>query len=529
MQEKTYPSPGFLILCLILLTIGFRIVHLKADPPADLSWSGGYFADEGFWSHNARNQVLFGNPVQDEWDARIVSPLFARIQGFVFQVLGAGFAQVRLIALFSSIVITVSCFLLLRRQMNVGTAFLCTVLISLNYPMLILGRQGILDPFAAALMCVSLLLLFTETRTGVILAGVCLVASCVTKYLMVYAFLPFLFAMLFVLRFSKHKLVLFFTGALITLGAWYLGNYIPNRELLQGYSSFYSSQQSWELLSVAKNIVLQPFYLYFVKTPAILFFGNLFLWYFLAKPAAGGRIEKLFWVWLVCGILFFALWKYRPLRYYTSLLIPLSVLAGIAATRFRELASGFEERPTRLYLLIGMLIPSAQLGFVLADRWSGWNILPSQLGIQSWDIITFLALTVVFILMNKKVSWMVLSFAVAFLLCDMKSYLSWALQPEYAAVELSRDLERRVGKGVLTGQWAPELCLENQVRVVPVWHGFVNSEEPFERYGISHVLVWEYPLGGEKFDQWYPEEFRQFLPVAHYRIKNSDLVLYERK
>jgi hypothetical protein len=107
--------------------------------------------------------------------------------------------------------------------------------------------------------------------------------------------------------------------------------------------------------------------------------------------------------------------------------------------------------------------------------------------------------------------------------------MKWKLNPEYAATEISADLQRRVGNGVLAGQWAPELCLENKVRTVPVWRGFVNHEDPFGKYGITHVLQWEYALGGEKFAEWYPEAFRNFKPVTKYRIKDSDLVLYEKK
>lgn len=110
--KSTPPSTPLLIFCLILLTIGFRVVQLKADPPADFSWSGGYFADEGYWSHNARNEVLFGNPVMDEWDARVVSPLFAFLQRWIFQIFGVGLAQVRLVGLLSALLIAQKSFFL---------------------------------------------------------------------------------------------------------------------------------------------------------------------------------------------------------------------------------------------------------------------------------------------------------------------------------------------------------------------------------------------------------------------------------
>src|SRR5262249_4366576 len=110
-------------------------------------------------------------------------------------------------------------------------------------------------------------------------------------------------------------------------------------------------------------------------------------------------------------------------------------------------------------------------------------------------------------------------------------YLQWILNPQYNAVTISRDLQNRIGTGVLTGQWAPELCLENHLRAVPAWYGFVNSDRPFEKYGITHLLLWRYPLGDEteRFKQWYPQDFQKYKPVAEYTIKDSDLVLYERK
>jgi 4-amino-4-deoxy-L-arabinose transferase-like glycosyltransferase len=523
-EKRSFPSAGFPVLCLILLTVGFRVIDLQADPPANFSWSGGYFADEGFWSHNARNEVLFGNPVRDEWDARIVSPIFAFLQKCVFRLLGVGLVQVRFIGIVSALGIAILAFLLLRKEFDPGVSFFCAVLVSLNYPMLILGRQGILDPFAAALATLALLLLTMTSRTAAFLGGAVLVGACITKYLMIYAFLPCAVALMPV---RKNSLFPFFAGIVSAATLWLVTNYLPHRELLQAYSGFYASQQSWHPLQVAKNIVLQPFYLYFAKTPAILFLGNLMLWFLPGRFREANKTEKILWTWLAGGILFFALWRYRPLRYYTSLCVPLAALAGIGILRRREI---FEHGP-RIWLVIGLLLPAVQFGFLLCDHLFGWNVFPEQLGIEIVDLILFLALsTIGFILIYiRKSRWLVPAFVIAFLLGDLRSYLSWVLRPEYAAVQISRDLQQRVGNGVVTGQWAPELCLENELRVAPVWYGFVNSTDPFRRFGITHVLVWRYALGGEKFEEWYPEEFRRFRPVARYRIKQSDLVLYEKE
>ena len=126
-------------------------------------------------------------------------------------------------------------------------------------------------------------------------------------------------------------------------------------------------------------------------------------------------------------------------------------------------------------------------------------------------------------------TWIAWGFVIVFLFSDFRNYSAWMLKPQFAALEISKDLQARAPHGVITGQWAPELCLGNDLRAIPVWRGFVNSHDPFRKFGITHVLQWKYPLGGEKFEEWYPEDFRNFRVVTKYRIKGSDLILYERK
>jgi 4-amino-4-deoxy-L-arabinose transferase-like glycosyltransferase len=530
--NRTNGKTTLLLLCiLILLVAGFRIVRITADPPANFGWSGGYFADEGYWSHNARNQALFGNPVQDEWDARVMSPVFAGIQAWMFRLFGVGLAQVRMIGVISSILLALASFFVFRKQFAPQHSFLLALLVSLNYPMMILGRQGILDPFAAALAWTALLLLLNGSGPAAFVAGALFVVSCTTKYLMVYAFVPLAFVPIAYFTGSRKPVLLCVTGAATALAVWLLLDYLPNRQLIQTYGAYYSSQQNWGLIQVVKNIVTQPFYLYFLKSPVVLFFGNLMLWFLVSRLRSVGIVEKVCWVWLVTGIVFFSLWKYRPERYYTSLLPPLAGLAGMALLRIQDVADSFRSPRSRALILIGIALPSIQCLFFLADAWSGWDMIPQQAGIQASDAALFLMLTGVMVWLWKRPNpkWVVVAFLIAFAAGDLRSYLRWVMDPPYQAVEIAKDLQRRVGTGVVAGQWAPEVCLENKVRVVPVWHGFVNSDHPIQKYGITHLLLWRYPLGdeAEKFSEWYPEEFRLFHPVTEYTIKDSKLVLYE--
>lgn len=535
-KSNSAPSLQFLLLCLVLLTVGFRVVHLAADPPGDLDWSGGYFADEGYWSHNARNAVLFGNPVQDEWDGRAMSPLFTSFQAFVFRLFGVGILQVRIVGIFSAVVLSLAAFFLVRRH-GENTAFLCAVLVSLNFPLLVLARQGILDPFAAALAWSALALACASGAVAAFLAGVLLVGACSSKFLMVFAFVPVLAAMATASSAGTRRLVFFAAGVSLSAAAWLLLVYLPHHEMLLAYNRFYASQQaqSWGLTEVLKNVAQQPFYLYAVKSPALLLLGNLMLWYFLARPREAGTVERACSMWLICGILYFAVWRYRPLRYYTSLLPPLAVLAGLALSRLDAVAAAVQRPAGRLLIMLGLAAPAAQIAFVLVDRLARLGHVPAQLGIHTADAAIFVALSALALLLllfhPQRLHWIKIAFFAGFLLCDLRNYTSWMLQPQFYATQISHDLETRIGKGVLSGQWAPELVLENHVKAVPVWKEFVNSREPFLRFGITHLVLWRYPLGDEveKFREWYPEDLKRFRLVARYTIKDSDLELYQRE
>lgn len=530
-------SPRFLILCLLLLTAGFRIVHLSADPPGDFDWSGGYFADEGYWSHNARNQVLFGDAVQDEWDGRVMSPLFTATQSLLFRWFGVGLVQVRIVGILSAMILALATFLLVRRLHDPGSAFLCAVLVSLNYPLLVLARQGILDPFAAALSWTALALACAATVPAAGLAGALMIGACTAKFFMVYAFVPVLVALALAPGQRIKLLFSFCAGALAAAALWFTLIYLPHRDLLLAYNHFYASQQAqnWALPEVLKNVALQPFYLYAVKSPALLLLANLALWFFLARPREANTVERAFWMWLLCGILFFALWRYRPLRYYTSLFVPMAALGGLFLLRLEGVADAMQAGRTRVWMILCLLVPAGQIAFVLVDRFAGLGTIPDQLGIRSFDAAAFVALSfvalVVLLFSPRNTKWIRVACVAGFLLCDLRNYAGWMANPQYSAMDISADLQSRIGEGVLSGQWAPELVLENRLKAVPVWKGFVNSKDPFRRYGITHLLLWRYPLGDEalKFKEWYPEEMKRFRKIASYTIKDSELELYQRE
>ena len=86
----------------ITLLVGFflRINGLTADAPRDLTWSLSPYTDEGFMVQNAKNKLLFGHWLLDDFFRMAVSPLFSVIMFFNFKLFGFGFSQARMVSVF---------------------------------------------------------------------------------------------------------------------------------------------------------------------------------------------------------------------------------------------------------------------------------------------------------------------------------------------------------------------------------------------------------------------------------------------
>ena len=63
-----------------LFLLGSRLLWLDADPWPRLDWSTGIWTDEGFYTYNARNAVLFGQAHLDEFNNDNLMPLLDMAQ-----------------------------------------------------------------------------------------------------------------------------------------------------------------------------------------------------------------------------------------------------------------------------------------------------------------------------------------------------------------------------------------------------------------------------------------------------------------
>jgi predicted membrane-bound mannosyltransferase len=174
---------------IIFITIlALRLIHLEADPPLNLDWSGGFFGDEMALAHNARNKVLIGEWISDEWNPFIYSPLLTLLEYAFFSVLGVGLISLRLVNIFLLILGFWLLLITLRRDRDWPTALLAVGLLGFNYIFLMYNRIGLNDTFLVFPMPLTLYLWHRglEKPLYFILAGVSAFICYITKATALY-------------------------------------------------------------------------------------------------------------------------------------------------------------------------------------------------------------------------------------------------------------------------------------------------------------------------------------------------------
>ena len=543
-DRKTIIILGWLLIWTTAVLI--RVLYPTADPPRDLSWSGGYFADEGFWTHDARFYTKFNAYPPDDWHNRFVSPPMHYLVLGVFKLLGAGFIQTRVVAQFLAL-FTLALFIILLRHYS--WAWIAWIMMSWSFVLIAYQRIAILENAALFTGVICLFAVQKALRDQkpylYFLCGIFAMLAYITKGTQLYLVV----AIFIILTASnkvpctRTKLSLFILGFSGVLLPWLICNVVPNWTAISRYNQYYASQQDYSMFTIVKNICTQPEFFYFNRFPWIFLtaWWMLVLWPKIRANPLLGKISGFVYLWFLLGLIFFMPMGYRPLRYYIPLCIPMFILSamftGIIVLSndldriWKQHVNGF-----KLFQIAWLLIPVlANLIFLTDQFWdgkfSGFGRLP---GFSNMDTLLFIITGLLFItaLLNRKIRrthMMLILFVVCMGLQAGRS-VTGLMNREYSVFNSARELAAILPPdSVVMGQWAPELCLESDFTAIPMWKGFVNDKNPFQRFGVTHVLSWEYPLGNELELQrlWFPTEMGSVKQIKQFTIKGTSVILWE--
>lgn len=532
--------PGRIIgvLLLLALLVVPRVIALDADTWPDLATrrDSGIWTDEGFYTYNARNAVLFGKAELDEFNNRNLSPVLDAVQRRVFARFGVGLVPARAISVVCALLALAFFYDALRRVWGWRVAVTSVILLGGEVAFILYSRLALMEPPSVLLLCVAFWALTRNRAPGWAVGGA-LAAGAIAFKTTFLLFLP-LPILVWAWRWrvekdeaAAHPLFFYTAGAL--LGAivylhfwglpreaeiWRMNNYYRTRQVQPRSPGEVATLAHRALLGYREGLLQRLE----TRTPVLT---TLALTGLLALPwrrrrgkpslrsARTARMDmhRLLWLWTAAGFLMLSLSRYAPTRYY---LVVYPALAGLAAlTLWRAGPLWRWARARRragwavpvlcapaFFLFYHLLLPgfraltvvhfgtaSLIAGALLAGGWMYGIVLPRRL--PHPRALAFLTLAL-------------------FLVISYGQWGAWYATRGYRTRDVARELARRIPPGeVLAGDWAPNLCLDNRVRAVPVLPGLANWQDPVDRIGADWVLVTQTP---------YPVRFwrRQAAPVV---------------
>lgn len=576
-----------LFFILIIFAAYLRFNHLTADPPVDLSWSLGPFTDEGHVVSDARDKLFFGGWNLDDFFRMGVSSFVTVVTFFIFKFFGYGFAQARLLPLFSSLLTILLVFLIIKREHRLKFAFLGSFFLGLNYVYLMHNRLALEE--TTLLLFIVLSIYFWQRRAGqpvfCLLAGLSLGCACLLVKIIGLFFVPILIldflrtesgSLFKRFKLQKLKPILYFGGGFSLAVLVWLGLiFFPYKEdvmrILVGTSAKSGANRPETIFAFIKNfLTLGTSDRLFTRMPVvfILSFSFLLFWFkgLKEKLKSSTSIEFISVLWLFLGMLFLSFSNYHPIRYQMILIPPLCLLAGFSLGKLSELK--FFKTDSKLsaftliiwwvillvfsYSLIHMVI-----GYVLTHYQSfaplisaftsdpkGWfsNMLmllrdyPALVlrSVILACIILFLSYLVRSLKMCKrgikiKGSFVLLPVFVLillFLVIQISQYDAWAFNVRYDLYYTSQDLRSLPPGSVIAGPWAGAVCLENNHRAI-VMQLFANKDKVLERFKVTHLIIFQGGWEDKFFREDYPEVMKEATLLKQYTVRGNLLLLYE--
>lgn len=547
-----------LIIGVIFIAIlALRIIHLDADSPLGLSWSGGFFGDEMALAHNARNKVLFGEWISDEWNPFIYSPLLTLVEYAFFSVLGVGLVSLRLVNIFVLFLGFWLLLLTLRRERDWPTALLAVGLLGFNYIFLMYNRIGLNDTFLVFPMLLTLYLWHRglEKPPYLILAGVsafiCYITKATALYFTLAAALSLVWTILQKVREAGglkkglRSLGFFLSGIGFSCFAWYGFFFLPNQ------GRFDSAVQDWVGLAMPENLgkfwsnVTSPMFLkYFSLSPIELLVGLSFIpWLLITLFNDWKRIKPLevfLSLWLLGGYLAINGLNYRPLRYYVPLLPPLIILTALFLSRIWiwSDSGNFNLKPVFtkgwLFILWILFVTQYSLGYK--------KLVMGTLVVLGLASIFMLVLWTKPRLLGQAMSGsdrdrrirLFLRSAVAgligfSLIINGAQYYRWVRSPAYTVRNTSRELGRLSGEALIAGLWAPLATIENRHRSLYLGKNWFNYHKTFVKYPVTHLFLWD---GNNKEElnflmERYPTIMERATLIKTYNINKYPVRFYK--
>lgn len=511
-----------------MLGVLLRFVALSSDPYARLSWSAALLTDEGFYLHNARNLVLFGQPLLDGFQNRLIMPTLHAVQVGLFSSLPFSLVTARLFTVLCGLLTLFVFWVALRRAFNAEVARFGLLFLALDPVPLLYSRMALMDT-PATLLLVMAFVLFVHgvqfhSQKFLALFGLFLgLAFSVRGLALLLVPLPFW------LLWRERKLCLAMGAGLgLFLFPYFLFWWLPHRAELAQMNAFYFREQLLpQSLSHFGSILVTSLFgddrgisPFMMRHSPILFLGGILglgYWLWAGRKEAWDRATRLNILflggWLLWGLLLFSLIGYSPSRYYILFYPALCGVCALMAVRLPRLRETWLAHPVACGVL------GAFCGFHLLLAFRPLNAV----GFVSVGVGAVIGLLCAKPLLDHlKARWGVV-LLLGWLIVAGYRLQDWLRHLSYHQAEVTTWIRQSVPpNAVLLGDVASGVAIDTRLQIVPVIPNLCNDQNPVERFaGRPRYIV---ILDGSFRERWWFQHYPALLTPQN-RVAYFPLVI----
>jgi 4-amino-4-deoxy-L-arabinose transferase-like glycosyltransferase len=526
-----------------------RTLFLDADPWPQLDWSSGIWTDEGFYTYNARNVVLFGNAHLDQFNNDILMPVLDAVQRWVFTVFGVSLISARAISVVASLLTLIFFYDAMRRVWGRRIARTGTLFLGGEATYIFYNRLALMETPATLIHVLALWGLSCATPLGWAFAGAMAAGTIAfkTTYLVL---LPLPIA-LWGVRLRWKPIAWYVLGAAVTFLLYGLLWGRANQAEILRMNNYYRVHQSqpadikeaaWclERGVIAYKTGNKRGMLHFfeTRTPVLTtlgLVGILTVWRRRGKtekPASGRVLNrdetgKLYALWIVVGLGMLLITRYQPTRYF---LLVYPALAALAAVTLYRLPLLWQQRKESKWAMGVVAVPifflwhhlTAPLWFMILPKWHE----EISLGVAALAtfLLSRLLVTVAWRLPRRQ--FMRATQAI-FLIISLSLWTHWLVTRRYETRDIGRKMGRDFPPNTVFVGSAPHFCLENRLRFTPIFRDLANGDDPIATFQPDYILYNPTPWPQAYWETVAPQAVRPENLVEIIPWRDFRLVLYK--
>jgi 4-amino-4-deoxy-L-arabinose transferase-like glycosyltransferase len=504
------------IILILLAAAWLRTVWITSDPPTVANgWVGVVWHDEGAWVHNARNRALWGVWRTDNWNPIFLTPVFTGLEYAVFDTLGVGTWQARVVPIVSGLAAVMFLMAGLRALAGARSAAIGGALLATNYVFVMWNRAALMESTMTAFIVMSWAALALSERRALWgwIAGIAAILAWFTK-----ASAAFYLAAIAIEIVSggtrslnrKHLIAgLVASGALIG-AAFVLPHWSEYR--------FYNWQMSvvrkpdYSLHAFKDRLswlpVVNDFFMWMWPVVAI---AAVSLWGVISRWREARPAERLLVLWVVVGLIELAVHDSGNERRYVMFIPALIGLASLALGRGTFGVAPPSAQRAR-WLAAPLLLATAYLVAGSGVRVFFLNQIHSD-ALHPYREVVALSVSIALVVTagclarwRPLTRWLsavrlpavgVVGAIAIVVAIDLTHFARWASARRTANYEASIAVGRLLPPGTLVqGKLANGLALENRIRPIFIGHGFGNYDDRLQRDDVRYILTYVSPKIG---------------------------------